>query len=212
MNFLKLAFIASILLAFDTLATVTIDGKVIDADVVITTNTGPVTPPVTPPVDPIPDPKPTPPRQCAKTLTQGFTLPWTSNFVTAFPGPKSRQTVRSVPRNGYLAIKFNTGNVIDSGKLINFEATATPGDRVMSLSKCAGAFAGPSECVVRVGTYAESILWTTSGNGDGRYCQLERNTTYYWNITFTDGRDPGSSECVGRYCFTTLRVWNFDYR
>ena len=64
------------------------------------------------------------------------------------------------------------------------------------------------ECRAISDAYKESIPWATTGAPG--YCQLEKDTTYYWNTTFTDGVDRATSTC-GTFCLTTLRVSNGDY-
>jgi hypothetical protein len=41
-------------------------------------------------------------------------------------------------------------------------------------------------------------------------CELESNTDYYWNITFTDGINAGTSSCAGTPCQTWIRTVNPD--
>ncbi|MDH4021141.1 MAG: hypothetical protein OEU84_16230, partial [Xanthomonadales bacterium] len=146
---------------------------------------------------------------CARTLPLGDEYLWFDEFDVAWPGPKSRQIVRNLPRRSYISLEFFTGQVEDTGAIINFEATATEGSRLFAISKCPGDFNVAPECRNVSDAYAESIFWATTGAPG--YCQLEKDTTYYWNTTFTDGVDPNSTECLGTYCLTTLRASNNDY-
>ena len=148
---------------------------------------------------------------CARTLPLGDEVPWLDVFDVAWPGPKSRQVVGTIPRYSYISLEFYTGQVEDTGAVSNFEATATTGSRLLAISKCPGDFNVAPECRVFSNAYQEYIYWSTTGVPDPAYCQLEKDTTYYWNTTFTDGVEPASSECVGTFCLTTLRVSNSDY-
>ena len=152
-----------------------------------------------------------PARDCTRTLSAGSELRWDQVFRLDWPGPKSEQVTVRVPRTSYVSLEFNTRQVNDTGKLINIEAAGTEGSRLGALSRCPGDFDVEPECKYLTHTYAGAgILWATTGAAG--YCQLEKDTTYYWNTTFTDGVNPSSTECLGTYCFTTVRVWNSDYQ
>ena len=152
-----------------------------------------------------------PPVGCEATLPLGKVVNWADRaiFGVPFPGPRSMQRVMSIPRHSYLAIEFNTRDTYDSGVLVNFEASATVGSRWIAISRCKGDFNVAPLCKKAVGPYADVIQWSTK-NWAG-YCNLEEDTTYYWNTTFTDGVDPTTSKCK-TYCNTTNRVWNDDYQ
>ena len=135
---------------------------------------------------------------------------WTQIFRLPWPGPQSEQRVVKVPRYSYISLEFYTGQIEDTGVFYNIEAAGTEGSRLGAISKCPGDFDVAPECRYLSHTLiGTGILWATTG-ADG-YCQLEKDTTYYWSTTFTDGEVSGSSECVGTYCYTTLRNWNRDY-
>ena len=149
-------------------------------------------------------------HDCTSTLVDGTEYLWTDVFRLDWPGPKSEQTRIRVPRYSYTSVEFYTGQVEDTGKFLNIEASAVVGSRLGAISKCPGDFNVVPECRFISHTYAgEGIIWATTG-ADG-YCQLEKDTTYYWNITFTDGVERTSSECVGTFCYTWLRNVNLDY-
>lgn len=148
---------------------------------------------------------------CARTLPLGDETLWFDVFDVAWPGPKSRQAVRNLPRRSYVSLEFHTGQVEDTGVVSNFEATATSGSRLFAISKCPGDFNVAPECRNVSDAYQEDIFWATTDAPGPAYCQLEKDTTYYWNTTFTDGVDSDTSECDGTFCLTTLRVWNSDY-
>ena len=152
-----------------------------------------------------------PVKDCTRTLSAGSEVRWNQVFRLDWPGPKSEQVTVRVPRTSYVSLEFNTGQIDDTGKLINIEAAGTEGSRLGAISRCPGDFDVEPECKFSTHTYAGTgILWATTGAAG--YCQLEKDTTYYWNTTFTDGVNPTSTECTGTYCSTTLRVWNSDYQ
>ena len=186
--------------------TVTVDGVAVDfATLVvnITTVAEPPEPPIDPPEPPI-DPIP-PPANCGTQPPNGDIVDWEDRYMfqVDWPGPKSRQAVRAVPRNGYVCAEFTTTNVDAKGAVSNFEASSSEGGRWISLSKCRGEFNDvPDICQKWVGASSRAIPWATyPRNG---YCQLEKNTTYCFNVKF-------DNPCLGTYCNTTLRATNRDY-
>ena len=185
--------------------TVTVDGKAIDnikgVTIAITT-ADPVDPPIDPPDPPI-DPPVDPPADCGAFPPNGVGQSWLSLFGVEFPGPKSRQAVVTIPRNGYRAVAFNTGTAHDTGAVINFEAAASVGQRQIAISRCPGDFDVESSCKETVGTYQRQVNWRTRA-AIGNYCKLDKGTTYYFNTRFLN--------CTGQYCNTTLRASNRDYR
>lgn len=148
-----------------------------------------------------------PTAQCDVTLTSRLVRTWSSIFNTDWPAPNQVQVRVSVPDSGYYALAFNTGDVVDAGLLSNIEASGTHGARFGALSEIAGCFDVADECKHFWGR-SGGIVWDTEGV-EGR-CQLKPNTTYYWNMTFTDGFDPTSSTCLGSNCETYLMVVNPD--
>ena len=186
--------------------TVTIDGQVVDVQgATIAITTVPEPPPIDPPpIDPPPiDP---PPTGCNVTLS-GVTQSWYGFWRHQWPGPKSWQITTGIPRNGYRALRFRTGNIVDSGLFKNFEATSSVGSRLIAISKCAGDFNVAPVCKRVVSADAGDIFWSTQNWSDPRYCYLDPNTTYYWNTTFTNGVDPDTG-CKSQHCNTNLRVYN----
>ena len=166
----------------------------------------PVQPPIEPPVEPPVEPPIEPPSHCGNDVLPGVLVSWKDFWGVAFPDPISMQTFTDIPRNGYLAIEFNTGSVPDTGLLSTIESVDTSGRRLGSISTCPGDFdVADDRCLHVWGTGGE-IYWSTQGYY--RACVLEPNTTYYFNITFTDGYDPDSSECLSTKCITKLRTYN----
>jgi hypothetical protein len=151
-------------------------------------------------VEVVPDPS-----GCNPTLT-GNTVEWADFWRDIpFPGPVWNREITQVPRKGYLAIKFNTADFIDTGLLNTIETTANSGRRLGAISRCAGDFQVEEDCQHVWGVGGE-ILWSTEGFADS--CPLELNTTYYFNVTFTDGVDPKTTDCNDAKCFTEVEAIN----
>jgi hypothetical protein len=113
-----------------------------------------------------------------------------------------------VPHKGYLAIEFDTADFVDDGKISALENAATPGIRLGSFSESPGDFDVADECRYSWGL-GGGLSWSTNGLADA--CQLNFATTYYFNITFTDGVDPDSATCTFSTCWINLQYSNPDY-
>ena len=146
------------------------------------------------------------PSTCNVTLTDRTVKTWFSVFGVSWPGPTYNETRVRIPMFGYYAVAFNTGDVVDSGALSNFEASGTHGIRLAAISETPGCFDVVDECKETWSTRSGIIVWETDGQPGG--CPLKPNTSYYWNVTFTDGSDPDSSSCIGSFCETFLTVAN----
>jgi hypothetical protein len=165
-----------------------------------------------PPIDPPPiDPPPIdpPPADCQDTTTlQGSAKAWTAVFYQSFPGPTYENVMNIViPQRGFWSVAFNTGSARDNGKLSLLENSASPGIRKGSISKCLGDFhAPPAECKYSWGL-GGGILWATDGKAGA--CQLERGELYYFNVTYTNGVSPATSQCRATPCRINLQHYNF---
>ena len=150
---------------------------------------------------------PAPKSNCDAPSLGGVTTDWSAFWDgSAFPDPVFKDKFTAIPRNGYLAIEFNTGDTVDTGLLTSIESTATSGRRLGAISQCPGDFdVADDRCLHRWGVGGE-IFWSTQGYS--KACILEPNTTYYFNLTFTDGVDPASSECINANCITKVRAKN----
>jgi len=135
----------------------------------------------------------------------GDTMLWGDFFSNDFPFPTSEDKVISIPRYGYVALEFNSANFVDTGVLMTIESTVTSGRRWGSISQCPGDYDVAEECKFSWGN-SGGIIWSTDNYGGA--CQLDPATTYYFNVSFTDGFDPSSSRCVGSKCVTLLSVYN----
>jgi len=129
---------------------------------------------------------------CGPSPLAGVIDPWVNFWGEEFPGPGFDTKHAVVPRTGYLALEFNTGDVVDWGILELVNSTWTSGLRTGALSECPGDFDVTTECIGSWGT-GDALSWSTNDRFGA--CQLKANTTYYFNMTFTDGFDPTSSTC-----------------
>jgi len=152
---------------------------------------------VTAPV--VPEPKTT---ACTAPTLSGTTVAWRDFWKTAFPGPSYNNTNTAITKSGYLALEFNTGNVVDNGFLGTVGNTITSGTRTGAVSECPGDFDVAPECT-HIWGIGSGISWAT--NGTSNSCELKPNTTYYFNVTFTDGSSPTSSTCTTSQCIATLQ-------
>lgn len=142
---------------------------------------------------------------CSNPTISGNVQSWNNFWGTGFPMPKSDSQFMSIPIKGYVALKFNTGSVIDDGKISSIETTTTTGVRLGSFSACPGDFEVPAECKLIWGL-GGGIRWATNGR-DGA-CDLAPNTTYYFNITYTDGISASTTTCLSSPCVTNMQHSN----
>jgi len=143
-------------------------------------------------------------QECDATPLSGNIESWSSFWLVDFPKPGYDNRYGTVPRFGYLAIEFNTGNIVSTGKLYTVETTVTDGVRLGAISQCPGDFDVTPECDYSWGI-GGGLSWATNG---GLGCQLAPNTTYYFNLTFTNGVNPSSSTCSSSPCITTVQHVN----
>jgi len=145
------------------------------------------------------------PNECmAPPLANGALGFWENFWLVPFPGPASDSRFLTIPRTSYFAMEFNTGNVVDDGKMTTIETTVTDGVRLGAFSKCPGDFDVAPECQHSWGI-SGGIRWATNGRVGA--CQLEPNTTYYFNVTFTNGITT-SSTCGKSPCITNMQHSN----
>jgi len=147
-----------------------------------------------------------PGSSCSTPPLAGRKVDWATFWNgTAFPNPIYNNEYPEIPRRGYLAIEFNTGNFMDTGQMLTIETTTSSGRRLGSISQCPGDFDVADECR-QIWGVGGAILWSTEGYPDS--CTLQPNTTYYFNVTFTDGVNPASTDCDDDKCVTKVRVYN----
>lgn len=152
-----------------------------------------------------PAPTPDPTTNCTASTLSGVTKTWHSFWGVSYPGPGYSNKNATIARSGYMALKFDTGNIVDNGLLVTVGNTITSGVRFGAISECPGDFKVARECD-HVWGLGGGISWAT--NGKTGACQLKPNTTYYFNVTFTDGFDSTSSTCKSSSCVATLQHVN----
>jgi hypothetical protein len=158
--------------------------------------------------EPSPDPDPTPTPSvtvCETAPLAGVNDTWVNFWGVNFPNPGYSNKNDIIPRSGYVSYEFNTGTVIDSGLIVTVGNTLTSGVRLGAISECPGQFDVAPECD-HVWGLGGGITWAS--NGKSGACQLKPNTTYYLNLTFTDGFDPKSTTCTTSNCVATLQHVN----
>jgi hypothetical protein len=129
---------------------------------------------------------------------------WKSFWLVDFPKPGYDNRYATIPRYGYYAIEFNTGNIVSNGKIYTVETTVTDGLRLGAISQCPGDFNVAPECDYVWGI-GGGLAWATNGTPG---CQLAPNTTYYFNVTYTNGYNPAVSSCSSSPCITTIQHVN----
>lgn len=142
---------------------------------------------------------------CDEPALDGNIREWAEFWNQAFPKPVYDNKFLTIPRFGYQAIKFNTGNISSSGKITTIETTVTDGVRLGTISACPGDFDVAPECD-HIWGISGGINWTT--NGKIGACALRPNTDYYVNLTYTDGVTSSTASCYSTPCITTLQHFN----
>ena len=147
------------------------------------------------------------PQACDTVTLSGNIVNWGSFWSASFPGPVYENVSNwIIAQKGYLAIEFNTADFIDDGKITLLENSTTPGIRTGAYSECPGDFNVPAECKYTWGL-GGGLRWATYGKLDS--CELTPDTTYYFNVTFTDGEDLNTSTCSDSPCMINMQHINF---
>ncbi|NNL95275.1 MAG: hypothetical protein HKO64_06595 [Xanthomonadales bacterium] len=153
------------------------------------------------------------PSNCPDPALTGGTRDWATHFGTNWPDPAYAEVVTAIGDSSYLALEFNTGNIVEDGGFTTITHTSTSGIRLGAISECPGDFVDHLPDAVGACTeeffIGGSVKWNTNSGYQFGQCNLEPNTTYYLNLTFTDGLDPQTNRCVSSSaCRTILRVWH----
>lgn len=132
----------------------------------------------------------------------------------AWPFPQFASKAVAISRARYMAIEFNTGNNTGlDGGYRSVTSTQTFGTRFGAISQCPGDFSQHLPDLASACTQewfiGGTLNWTTGSNAQSYECELLPNTTYYLNLTFTDGEDPLTDTCDGSQCITTLDIFHF---
>jgi hypothetical protein len=148
-----------------------------------------------------------PTGNCTPPTLAGSTVAWEDIRLAAWPFPSFQQDFVGVGQGQYLAVEFFTGSVIASGAVSTIPASITNGNRLITFAPCPGQFTEqPSQCSFQWGL-GGTLGWSTDSSADAAFCPLLPNTTYYMNITFTDGVNVSTDTCeriFGSACFTEL--------
>jgi len=141
---------------------------------------------------------------CSTSPLSGTETTWKSFWLNDWPKPTFDTRNATIPRTGYLAFEFNTGNISTSGKIWTIETTITDGVRLGAISQCPGDFNVAPECDYSWGI-SGGLSWATDGTAG---CQLAPNTTYYLNLTYTNGFNSTTSTCSSSPCVTMVQVYS----
>jgi hypothetical protein len=139
---------------------------------------------------------------CDPSPLSGVISLWSNYWEKEFPEPNFDNKFATIPRTGFLALQFDTADIIGDGRLTTIETTATDGLRLGTISTCPGDFDVEPECD-HVWGNGGSIRWET--NGRVGVCHLNPNTTYYFNVTFTDGQSPRTTSCKSAPCIPSVK-------
>ena len=145
---------------------------------------------------------------CPEPTLDGSVFLWNDFWETpqgqSFPSVGLSRISKQVASRRFMGIKFNTGNVVDNGQFALINSVFSAGVRLGAISQCEGRFEVPARCKATWGT-GGGIKWSTDGTPNS--CELEPNTDYYVNFTYTDGVDPDSSRCdlsISGYCYLVV--------
>lgn len=158
------------------------------------------------------DVEPPGPSNCTAPTINGSVATWADIFNTQWPDPRLTEQIVAIPRSGYLAIEFNTGSVQEDGGFTTITHTSTSGNRLGAISECPGDFSEALPSSVFACTelmyIGGGVGWNSFTSPKSGFCNLQPNTTYYLNLTFTDGESSATDRCeASSSCRTILRVW-----
>jgi hypothetical protein len=161
------------------------------------------------------DVTPPPGPDCGTPTLSGSTVSWEGLLGFDWPDPGYSEKVIGIPTAGYLAIEFNTGDIVnEDGGVKSIPHISTQGSRLGAISECPGDFMDflPDAEVLCKRTWFDggTLNWSTDAFPAAWECELQPNTTYYLNLTFTDGVSADTDQCSASSgsCRTILRVFN----
>jgi len=116
------------------------------------------------------------------------TVNWAETWGQAFPDGNQRKVV--VEPDMYVALAFNTGSVTPGTTVRpqfsdpQFSASVAGGDKIVSISECPGDFGPQADpgCRLTLGGGA----FTFKIGGDDAFCNLQNDTTYFFNVLYTN--------------------------
>lgn len=151
------------------------------------------------------------PPACEPPTLDGSNFYWNDFFSTPngqeFPRVGLSRVTWLVASRRYMSIQFNTGNASNHGQFSLINHSQSSGLRLGAISTCEGNFDVNPKCTHSWGT-GKGIKWETDGEPNS--CELEPNTTYFLNFTYTDGVDPDSSRCnldVSGKCYLVIDTY-----
>ena len=143
--------------------------------------------------------------ECTEPSLEGSVITWANLWGREFPLPTGAKEPLNLSYNGYKAIKFTTTSEDDRGLFATIPNVNANGAKFGAISECPGDFDVLDTCWEVWGT--GSLIWNTGADPQND-CALKKDTTYYFNLTFTNGDDPDSSTCDSSRCITTVQTIN----
>jgi hypothetical protein len=147
------------------------------------------------------------------TARNALTVDWADLFGKTWPEPFTSTKTIVVETSRYMALKFTTPTDVGEfdGGIRSVDHPETNGGRYAAISQCPGDFEnvinGGSRACKQTITTTGTLRWTTAPNPEFNECILQPGTTYYYNITFTDGINNDVDACTGTPCLTNLDVF-----
>lgn len=147
------------------------------------------------------------PTSCPSTPLAGSVTEWKNFWLVDFPLPTYQNKYWTIPRFGYAALRFSTGSIVDNGSFTSVETTIAQGVRTGTISECPGDYSAavPAACR-KIWGLSGGLRWATDGRSGA--CALKPDTTYYFNLTYTDGTNNAVSSCTKTPCTTELQHSN----
>lgn len=139
------------------------------------------------------------------TLDAGNNVSWLSFWGYDFPDSNATAISQAINTGHYLSVQFDTGNIVNNGRFIINDGPGTLATRLATVSRCIGRFEAVSECThtgAGSATDQNRIDWATDGKTGA--CALEPNTTYFLNVTFTNGVNSDTDSCTTDDCLVSV--------
>lgn len=139
------------------------------------------------------------------TLAAGNNVSWSSFWGEDFPDSNDPSVNQAINTGHYLSIQFDTGSVVDNGRFLTEDSPFTIGTRLATVSRCIGDFDEAAECTHTWPAQQSDpggIDWATDGKVGA--CVLKPDTTYFFNLTFTDGVDSNTDSCTTPDCIVLV--------
>lgn len=139
------------------------------------------------------------------TLDAGNNVGWSAFWGEDFPDSNEPAVAQAINTGHYLSIQFETGSVVDNGRFVAMDFPFTIGSRLGAVSRCIGRFDVAAECthtwLAQQGD-TSGLDWATDGKAGA--CTLQPNTTYFFNVTYTDGVDSSTDSCTTPDCIVSI--------